>query len=74
MIYSKITIESKRIRQYDIYSRELVGLLFVQPYCKISFFLVDSGVASRNTASKLSQPFGGIRHPCVKKSGNETLS
>ena len=45
------TIEKVKTEAPDIYSRELVDLLFVQPYCKISF-LVDGGIASRNTASK----------------------
>lgn len=31
------------------YSRELVEIVFVQPYCKISF-LVDEGIAKRQTA------------------------
>jgi Fic family protein len=33
-----------------VYSKELIELLFQQPYCKISF-LVDAGIASRNIAS-----------------------
>ena len=33
-----------------VYSKELIELLFKQPYCKISF-LVDAGIASRNIAS-----------------------
>lgn len=33
-----------------VYSKELIELLFRQPYCKISF-LVDRGIASRNIAS-----------------------
>jgi len=33
-----------------VYSKELIELLFQQPYCKISF-LVDKGIASRNIAS-----------------------
>ncbi len=34
----------------NIYSKELVELLFRQPYCKIAF-LVDAGVARRQTAA-----------------------
>lgn len=33
-----------------VYSKELIELLFRQPYCKIAF-LVDEGIASRNVAS-----------------------
>lgn len=35
----------------EIYSYELIELLFSQPYCKIAF-LVEKNIASRNTASK----------------------
>ncbi|NTV51296.1 MAG: Fic family protein [Desulfobulbaceae bacterium] len=34
----------------SVYSRELVDLIFVQPYCKIGF-LVEAGIAERKTAS-----------------------
>lgn len=34
----------------SVYSRELIDLIFVQPYCKIAF-LVDAGIAERKTAS-----------------------
>lgn len=33
-----------------VYSKELVELIFVQPYCKIQF-LVDAGMCERKTAS-----------------------
>lgn len=35
----------------NIYSKELIELLFVQPYTKIAF-LVEAGIAERRTASK----------------------
>jgi Fic family protein len=35
----------------DLYSRELIEIVFSQPYCKVKM-LVDNKVASRNTASK----------------------
>jgi len=34
----------------SVYSRELIELIFVQPYCKIAF-LVEAGIAERKTAS-----------------------
>jgi Fic family protein len=37
-------------RASNIYTRELVEQLFVQPYCRIAN-LVDSGIAKRQTAS-----------------------
>lgn len=37
-----------------VYSKELVELVFTQPYCKIQF-LVDAGIAQRQTASDYLQ-------------------
>ncbi len=44
------TAAQLRQSQPKIYSRELVELIFVNPYCRISD-LVDSGVAKRQTAA-----------------------
>lgn len=44
------TIEKCRVDLPKVYSRELVELIFRQPYCKIPF-LVDAGIARRQTAS-----------------------
>jgi len=45
------TIEKMKNEAPGVYSFELVSLLFEQPYCKIGF-VVEAGIASRNTASK----------------------
>lgn len=42
-----------------IYSRELVNVLFDQPYCRIQN-IVEAGLASRNTASKYMKAFEDI--------------
>ncbi len=45
------TIEqARRDLPPNVYSKDLIGLLFRQPYCKIAF-LVEEGIASRNIAS-----------------------
>lgn len=44
------TAERCRIAMVRGYSKELVELIFRQPYCKLAF-LVEAGLASRNTAS-----------------------
>jgi Fic family protein len=44
------TAEYMRARLPKIYSRELVDLVFVQPYCRIQN-IVDTGIAKRQTAS-----------------------
>lgn len=45
------TVEEVRERAPNIYSRELVEILFRQPYCRISD-VVDAGIAKRQTASE----------------------
>jgi len=66
------TLERIRKEAPDVYSYELVSLLFEQPYCKIAF-LVERGIASRNTASKY---LGLLTEAGILKkeqSGNESL-
>ena len=55
-----------------VYSKELVELVFTQPYCKIQF-LVDGGIAQRQTASEYLQELEklGILHG--EKRGREVL-
>lgn len=45
------TTEHVRIHLHKIYSRELVDVVFEQPYCRIAN-LVDKGVAQRQAASR----------------------
>ena len=56
----------------DVYSYELISLLFEQPYCKIAF-LVDKGIASRNTASKYLGALEKIGVLKKEQSGSESL-
>lgn len=44
------TVQHVQQRASNLYTRELVEQLFVQPYCRIAN-LVDSGIAKRQTAS-----------------------
>ena len=66
------TIEKVKTEAKEIYSRELVDLLFIQPYCKISF-LTEEGIASRNTASKYLKRLVSIGILELEKIGNESL-
>jgi Fic family protein len=43
-------VECRQKLPRSVYSRELVDLMFIQPYCKVGF-LVDAGVAKRQTAA-----------------------
>ena len=55
-----------------LYSRELVELVFTQPYCRIGD-LVDAGVGNRNTAAKYLRELaaGGVLQS--RKEGREQL-
>ena len=50
------TVAYVKNKQPKIYSRELVELLFVQPYCRI-FNVVDAGIVKRQTAAEYLQKF-----------------
>jgi cell filamentation protein, protein adenylyltransferase len=46
------TIEKAKVElPKRVYSKELIELLFVQPYCKVKQ-LVDAGIAERQTAAE----------------------
>jgi Fic family protein len=66
------TIEKIKNEVPDVYSFELVSLLFEQPYCKIGF-VVEAGIASRNTASKYLGKLVEIKVLEKKQAGNEAL-
>jgi len=53
-----------------VYSKELIELLFRQPYCKIAF-LVKEGIASRNIASNYLKELTKIGILKREKVGNE---
>jgi Fic family protein len=55
-----------------IYSKELVKLIFRQPYCKIGF-IVDAGIAKRQTASQYLQELQRIGILTGEKLGRETV-
>jgi len=49
-LLEETTLRCRKELPPNVYSRELVELIFVQPYCKIEF-VVDAGIAQRQTAS-----------------------
>jgi cell filamentation protein, protein adenylyltransferase len=55
-----------------VYSKELVELIFTQPYCKIQF-LVEAGIAKRQTASVYLQELEKIGVLTGEKQGREIL-
>jgi len=55
-----------------VYSNELVELIFTQPYCKIQF-LVDVGIAQRQTASEYLQALEKLGVLKGQKRGREVV-
>ncbi len=68
----KSTVDNVKKEANEIYSYEFIEMLFNQPYCKINF-LVDSGIASRNTASKYLGRLVEIGVLSKEKSASESL-
>ena len=56
----------------QIYSKELIELIFRQPYCKIAF-VVDAGIAKRQTASVYLQELERIGILAGQKNGREVV-
>jgi Fic family protein len=56
----------------DIYSRELIEVIFGQPYCSIGI-LVQKGIASRNTASRYLKKLQELAILAPEREGKETL-
>lgn len=56
----------------EIYSKELIELIFRQPYCRIKF-LVDAGIAERQTASRYLQALARIGVLESEKRGREMI-
>ena len=55
-----------------VYSKELVELVFTQPYCKIQF-LVDARIAQRQTASEYLQELEKLGILKGEKQGREVI-
>jgi Fic family protein len=66
------TVERCRAEAPKIYSKELVELVFRQPYCKIAF-VVDAGIAKRQTASEYLQALERIGILAAEKRGREVI-
>ena len=66
------TAAQVRKRAPGLYSRELVELLFVQPYCRIGN-VVESGIAQRQRASEYLKALCGIGVLQERKAGREKL-
>ncbi|MGM0632073.1 MAG: protein adenylyltransferase Fic [Pseudomonadota bacterium] len=66
------TADHVRERLPKIYSRELIDVLFQQPYCRIGN-LVDAGIAKRQTASEYLKKLADIDVLTEKPVGRERI-
>ena len=66
------TVERCRQKAPGIYSKELVELVFRQPYCKIGS-VVEAGIAKRQTASEYLQELERIGILAGEKRGREVI-
>ncbi len=73
-IFSSYTETINKVKSLanDIYSRELIEVIFSQPYSKISF-LEEKKIASRNTASKYLKKLEEIGILVSEQAGREVL-
>lgn len=60
------------LRIHQIYSHELIQVIFEQPYCRIGN-LVDKGIAKRQTASVYLKQLVEVGVLQEKTAGNEKL-
>ena len=68
----RVTAENVRSKAPKIYSRELVDVMFNQPYCRIEN-LVDAGIAKRETASRYLKALAAANLLREEKIGREKL-
>lgn len=66
------TVEHCRRELPKVYSKELIEMIFRQPYCKIGF-VVDAGIAKRQTASMYLQELERIGILKGEKHGREII-
>jgi len=66
------TVERCRRELPKVHSKELIELIFRQPYCKIAF-LVEAGIAKRKTASVYLQELERIGILTGEKRGREVI-
>ncbi len=68
----QVTAENVRSKAPKIYSRELIDVLFNQPYCRIEN-LVEAGIAKRETASRYLKALAAAGLLREEKIGREKL-
>lgn len=67
-----LTVEQVREQEPGIYTKELIEIIFRRPYCKIAF-LVDAGIAKRQTASEYLQKLEALGILEAERRGREAI-
>ena len=70
LLYEAVTLARENAPK--IYSKELIELIFQQPYCRIQF-VEREGIASRNTASKYLRELESLGLLRSVRAGRERL-
>jgi Fic family protein len=70
--FNKTLEKTRKELPSHVYSKELIELIFEQPYCKIQF-IVDKGIAKRQTAGVYLNELERIGILKKKKVGKENL-
>lgn len=71
-LFDKTVVEAKEKLPSRVYSRELMELIFSQPYCKTEF-VVNAGIAKRQTAAEYLKELEKAGFLISKKVGKEML-
>lgn len=71
-LLDKTIVDMKQKLPSRIYSKELIELLFTQPYCKVEF-VVNAGISKRQTAAEYLKEIENTSLLKSKKVGKEVL-
>lgn len=71
-LFEKTVIETKKKLPTKVYSKELIELIFAQPYSKVEF-VVTAGIAKRQTAAEYLKELEKIKILKSRKVGKEVL-
>ena len=71
-LFEKTLAECRARLPAKVYSKELVEMIFTQPYCRIPF-LVDAGIAKRQTASEYLRELEKLGILEVEKQGRDVI-
>ena len=71
-MFDEVAVEAKQKLPSRVYSKELIEIIFKQPYCKTEF-VVSDGIAKRQTAAEYLKELERTGFLKSKKVGKEVL-